>query len=157
MQDSTIENICNNHNDCCITESCEENNCGLDLSDLSNLPIAMIHGSAYQSRHSFQNKLCDRIILVQRNKNFLCVVELKGGENVDIKDAIDQIQGGLSVASSLLSAQWAESIKPLLVYSGSMRKVQIKVLKEKFVSYKGKKLRVRRVDCGSKLLTYLNL
>ena len=153
---STIAGIRSEHSDCCITDTYLDEGCRLDVSELPGQSLTTIHGSSYQSKHPWQGRLCDRIILGQSNGNFVCAVELKGGHNIIMSDAINQIQRGLDLAASLLQARSPDSWYPLLVYSGSMTGRERDLLRNKRVTYRGGKARVDRIDCGSSLRDYLN-
>lgn len=158
--ESTIERIRNSHRDCCITDSFEENNCGLNISGLDGTSLTTIHGSYYQTqndrRHHHRGRLCDRVIFGRTDEDFICAVEFKGGHSADVSVAVDQIQGGLTLADALLAGREIAWWRAFLVYSGSVPKQESAVLGRKTVTYKGRKRNVRRIDCGSRLLDYLN-
>ena len=153
---STISTVLGEHSQCCITDSYIDEGCGLDVSGLPRRSLTTISGTSYQANHPWQGRLCDRIIIGQTIGNFVSVVELKGGRNIIMSDAIKQIQRGLDLSASLLRAASPENWYPLLVYSGSMSGREKDLLRNKTVSYQGGKARVDRIDCGSSLLVYLN-
>ena len=155
-QESLLEGVRQEHSRCCITDSYEENRCGLDMRGLDRSELVTLHGTRYQSSHRWQGRLCDRIIFGRVNGNFVCAVEFKGGRSADISTAIDQIQGGLNLAVELRLGQWATNWLPLLVYSGSVPRDEVTVIRTKQVSFRNQRRLVRRVDCGSSLLSYLN-
>ncbi len=154
--ESAIASIRSEHLSCCITDSYEENHCGLDITGLDRASVTTLHGTSFQSNHNWQGRLCDRIIFGRRDIYFVCAVELKGGQSADVSVAIQQIQGGLDLAASRLQTQSPEKWYPLLVYSGSVQRIERDVFQRKTVSYRGRKRRVERIDCGSRLLDYLN-
>ena len=157
---SVIDRIRRFHRNCCITDSYEENNCGLNLGGLDRTALIAIHGTRYQAerdhRHFIRGRLCDRVIFGRADEEFLCAVELKGGRSADVSIAIDQIQGGLNLADSLLAGTEIKWWRALLAYSGSIPRQESAVLGRKTVVYKGRKRNVRRINCGSRLLDYLN-
>lgn len=153
---STIAGIRSEHSECCITAHYEDEGCRLDVGGLPQPSLTALSGSSYQDRHPWEGRLCDRIIIGQSNGNFVCAVELKGGRNVIMSDAINQIQRGLDLAASLLQARSPGNWYPLLVYSGSMSGRERDLLRNKRVKYRGETARVDRIDCGSSLLNYLN-
>ena len=155
-QDPVISNLRHEHRDCCLTDSYQEYNCRLDVRGLDGASLTTLHGSSYQLNHAWQGRLCDRILFGQHNGSFVCAVELKGGRNIIMSDAINQIQRGLDLAASLLPPRAAEKWYPLLLYSGSMSGRERNLIRSKTVSYRGKSVRVDRIDCGSSLLDYLN-
>ena len=158
--DAAINRIRSDHQDCCLTDSYEENNCGLNFSGLDTSSLTTIHGSKYQAQedrhHTNRGRLCDRVIFGKGDEYFLCAAEFKGGLSADISVAIDQVQGGLVLADSLLTGREISWWRAFIVYSGSMPKQESAVLGKKKVSYKGRKRNVRRIDCGSRLLDHLN-
>ena len=154
--DPAINRVLREHQSCCITDSYEENRCGLDVRGLERSNLIALHGTNYQSNHRWQGRLCDRIIMGSLDENFVCAVEFKGGRSADIATAIDQIQGGLNLAVDLQLGSWATKWHPILVYSGSVPRDELTVLQRKQVTYRNQKRLVRRLDCGSSLLNYLN-
>ena len=155
-QEPAISRIRSEHRDCCLTDSYEEHRCRLNVPETISSSLTTIHGTDYQSSHNWQGRLCDRIIFGTFDGNFVCAVELKGGQSADMSVAIEQIQGGLNLAGSLLQTHSSERWYPLLLYSGSMPRKERDVLQRKLVTYKGNRVRVDRIDCGSSLLNYLN-
>ena len=144
------------HLDCCIAGSYQENHCRLDITGLESSLLATLHGSSFQSNHNWRGRLCDLVIFGRLNGYFVCAVELKGGQSADTSVAIEQIQGGLDLAVSLLQSRAPQKFYPLLLYSGSMPRKELDALRKNMVSYRGKKERIDRIDCGSRLLDYLN-
>ena len=153
--ESVISNIRDDHRDCCITGSYEDEGCRLDTNGLTLSLLAAFHGGNYQLNHAWTGRLCDRVIIGQSHGGFVCAVEFKGGNNIIMSVAIEQIQGGLDLAAFLLPTRSPEKWYPLLVYSGSMSGRERDLLRNKKVSYRGNKARVDRIDCGSSLLNYL--
>ena len=155
-QESAMSRIHSEHLDCCLTDSYEENRCRLNVSEAIRSSLTTIHGTDYQSSHGWRGRLCDRIIFGTFGGNFVCAVELKGGQSADMSVAIEQIQGGLNLADSLLQPQVLDEWYPLLLYSGSVPRKEKDVLQRKLVTYRGNKVRVDRIDCGASLQDYLN-
>lgn len=132
----------------CVTGSCKERRCGLSL-DISDRVI--IHGSKYQELYHSGEKLCDRIIFCRHRGFILAAVELKGGGKIDMADAIEQIQQGLTLAENeMLENQSVSDWFPILLYSGRM-KYDIDVLRKRSVQFRGARKNVIRKDCGSSL------
>ncbi len=159
--ESAINGIREAHKKCCLTDSCKERGCGLNLAGLDRASLTMIHGSKYQdrkdSRHPHEGKLCDRVIFGKAGGDFLCTAEFKGGKKTrGISDAIDQIQGGLNLADSLLPGKDVSRWCALLVYRGGTHKLEIGVMRNTEVTYKGRKKLVRQVASGSRLLDCLD-
>ena len=153
MQDP-IEFIRGSHQDC-ITSSCKENKCSLRLDGVSPTSFAIIHGTKYQKNNKFAEKLCDRIIFYHDYDLILMAVELKGGNTIHLRHAIDQIQNGLNVANGLLGTHTVADWVPLLVYSGHMSPHEIKLLQTKGVQFQGKKKIVVKCDCDTRLSAIL--
>ena len=152
---SNIAGIRRTHRDCCITDSYEDEGCRLDMRGLPQETLTTIHGSNYQANHRWPGRLCDRIIIGESGNGFVCAVEFKGGNNIDMSVAIEQIQRGLELAAAMLPGQQPGKWRPLLLYSGSRGKREQKLLMRNKVAYKGQKVRVDCIDCGASLLNYL--
>lgn len=148
MQD-TIESIRRHHPDC-LTRSCRENRCRLQLDGVSPASLAIIHGTRYQKNHRFIEKLCDRIVFCGEHGFVLAAVELKSGGTIHLSDAILQIQNGLRVAGNILGnrpvAQWF----PLLLYNGSMKPNETRLLRTKSVRFRGEPKNVEKRSCDSR-------
>ena len=155
-RDSAVNGVLREHQSCCITDSYEENRCGLDVRGLEFSNLIALHGTNYQLNHNWQGRLCDRIIMGSLDENFVCAVEFKGGRSADIATAVEQIQGGLNLAAALRLGSWAAEWHPILVYSGSVPRDELNVLQRRQVTYRNQKRLVRRIDCGSRLLDHLN-
>ena len=153
MQD-TIETIRRDYQDC-ITRTCRENRCRLQLNGVSPASLAIIHGTKYQKNHNFTEKLCDRIVFCGERDFVLAVVELKSGGTIHLSDAITQIQNGLRVAGNILGnrpvAQWF----PLLLYSGSMKPNETRLLRTKSVTFREEQKIVEKRNCGTRFSTIL--
>ena len=150
------EELRNQHCKCCLTTSYQDHGCKIDVQGLDKSELATIHGDKHQEHHGTTGKLCDRLIFGEGDENFVCSVELKGGNNVKVSDAILQIQGGLDLAKTLLNSRLDWSWYALLAYSGSMSGKGTQLLRTKTVSFGGKRRLVDRVDCGFSLLSYLS-
>ena len=148
MQD-TIESVRRNHPDC-LTRSCRENRCRLQLDGVNPASLPIIHGTKYQKNHRFTEKLCDRIVFCGERDFVLAAVELKSGGTIHLSDAIMQIQNGLRVAGDILGdrpvAQWF----PLLLYSGSMKPSETRLLRTKSVKFRGEPKNVEKRNCDSR-------
>ena len=149
MMQDTIESIRRNHPDC-LTRSCRENRCRLQLDGVSPASLAIIHGTKYQKNRHFTEKLCDRIVFCGEHGFVLAAVELKSGGTIHLSDAIMQIQNGLRVAGDILGncpvAQWF----PLLLYSGSMKPSETRLLRTKSVKFRGEPKNVEKRSCDSR-------
>jgi hypothetical protein len=154
MQD-TIESIRRNHPDC-MTRSCRENQCRLQLDDVSSASLAIIHGTKYQRNYRFTEKLCDRIVFCEEYGFVLAAVELESGGTIHLSDAITQIQNGLRVAGDILGnrpvAQWF----PLLLYNGSMKPNEPRLLRTKSVKFRDEPKNVEKRGCGTRFSEILS-
>ena len=156
---STVAGIRDSHNDCCIDHSThyfEDEDTRLYIRGLPRNLLTALNGTKYQSNHPWEGRLCDRIIIGQSGDNYVCAVEMKGGNSPDMSVAISQIQRGLDLLASLLQNASPQNWYPLLVYSGSMSGRERDLLRNKRVKYRGGTARVDRIDRDSDLLTYLN-
>ncbi len=138
------------------TKSCNENKCALHLDGVNHESLAIIHGTKYQKNHKYHKKLCDRILFCNKHGFFIAAVELKGGKNIHMKEAIDQIQNGLEVAANMLRNHPVGEWFPLLLYSGSMHPMGTKLLLNNRVTFRGERKTIIKRDCGTRLSTVLS-
>ena len=152
------EGIRDTYGNCCLTDSFTEPNCRIDVSGLEDSRLATIHGDFNQRcpNHAVATRLCDRLIFGRLNGDFICAAELKGGRNPEVPKAIEQIQGGLNLARSILRNRTIDTWYPLLFFRGKMRGNDLRAIQTRTVSYSGKKKLIDRIDCGSSLRAYLN-
>ncbi len=155
MVQDPIEYIRRNYPDC-ITQSCRENNCSLQLKGVSLGSLAIIHGTGYQKNNNITEKLCDRIVFCRDHGLILAAVELKSGNNIHMSEAIEQIQNGLKVAKDILRdlpiAKWL----PLLLYTGHMHAAETRLLRTKTVEFRGERKNVIKRNCNTQLSTVLS-
>ena len=140
----------------CITHSCRENKCGLKLDGVNPKSLAIIHGTKYQKINNFTEKLCDRIVFCEEHGFILAAVELKGGKNVRMSEAIDQIQNGLIVARDILSNRPVAEWLPLLLYKGRMKPYETRLLRSKSVEFRGERKNIIKRNCDTQLSTILS-
>ena len=152
------DSIRDTYSDCCLTDSYVDQNCRIDTSGLDEPNLTTIHGDQNQRcpNHGVVTRLCDRLIFGRLNNDFICAAELKGGRNPEVPKAISQIQGGLNLARSILGNRTVEQWYPLLFFRGRMKGNDLRTLQTRTVSYGGKRKLIDRIDCGSRLLDYLN-
>ena len=117
---------------------------------------AIIHGAKYQETERFTEKLCDRLVFCREDRFILAAVELKGGGNVRMSQAIDQIQNGLRVAKDILKGRPVDDWVPLLLYSGRMRLNETRLLQSRSVEFRGERKVVVKRDCGTRLSAVLS-
>ena len=137
------------------TESCSEDRCSLGLNGLAPESLAIIDGAEYQRAQRFPEKLCDRMVFLAGRGLVIAAVELKGGRNLDVSTAIEQIQNGLTVAGDILRGCVVKDWIPMLMYSGRMTPRVANVLRTRRVRFRGERKIVDRKDCGTQLVTVL--
>ena len=154
MIQSRISRIRETYNDC-TSSSLLENKCRLQLDGVDHQSLVVIDGTTYQSNRVFTGKLCDGIIFFQGHTLFVAAVELKSGRSVRLSDAIEQIQGGLTVANHILgrvsegriTADWSA----ILLFSGGMHPRDLSTLRNRRVSFRGAARTIEKHDCGIRL------
>ena len=121
IQDDIVEHIRNIHSRCCLTRKSGERNCSLNIRGFDPSSLIMLDGTQYQTQHGYRSRLCDRIVFGRwQGISFVSAVELKGGKNVDVGQAVDQIQNGLTVAADTLSGHSVAGWYPILLFSGHL-------------------------------------
>lgn len=149
-----IDHIRRTYTDC-TAPSCKEKNCALQLDNATPNSLAIIHGTKYQKAYGLVEKLCDRMVFCAQHGFILAVVELKGGGNIKMSDAIQQIQEGLAVADSILDGRPVAQWLPVLLYGGSMKPYETKLLQSKSVKFREERKVIIKRDCGAKLSAIL--
>ena len=119
----------------------------------------MLDGSLYQKAHDYAGRLCDRIVFGHLGETpFICEVELKGGKNVNVSEAVDQIRNGLFVAAISLSGHHVESWYPIMLFSGHLGGIGIAKLRTSQIALPTMRRNLSEIikkDCGSSLATIL--
>ena len=153
MQD-TLERIRETYADS-ITRSYSERGCRLRLDGIRPEELATIHGSRYQENRGHTGRLCDRIVFCRDNGIVVAAVELKGGRNIRMSHAIDQIQGGLRIAATILARRRVSDWVPLLLYNGRMTSSDTTILRTRTVEFQGERKIIVKRNCGSQLAAVL--
>ena len=154
-----VGHVRSTHSQCCLTRKSGERNCSLNMRGFDPPSVVMLDGSKYQREHSYGERLCDRIVFGRwEGTDFVCAAELKGGGNLDVSEAIQQIQNGLSVAASLLSGHEVENWFPVLLFRGGLRAIGTTKLRTRLVTLPTRQrnpLEIIKRDCGSCLAAIL--
>ena len=140
----------------CITQSCQEGGCSLRLDGFSRASMAIIHGGRYQEENKFTEKLCDRIVFCGEHGLTLVAVELKGGRDIRLSEAIEQVQNGLRTAKTILGTRPVVEWLPVLLYSGRMHSSETRLLRTKSVEFRGRRTNIIKRDCNTQLTTFMS-
>ncbi len=154
MAENTIAYILQEFS-CSLTRTCKEKNCSLQLDNVNPTATAIIHGTKYQKNEKFTKKLCDRLVFCMYHGLVLVAVELKGGNKINMSQAIEQIQNGLSVAAGILKNVSVAEWLPILMFSGHIGPHEIRLLRNKSVEFQGERKIVVKRPCNSKLSAIL--
>ena len=84
----------------------------------------------------------------------MAAVELKGGQNVKVRQLVEQLQGGLDLLEHLTTGQTITDVIPILLYSGN-REIESALAKHR-VAFRGNKRRIVLGPCGSTLVGLLS-
>ena len=139
----------------CITHSCSERGCSLQLDSVARASMAIINGTRYQNYHNSADKLCDRIVFSSDKGFLLLAVELKSGRNVRVSDAIKQIQNGLVIAETILEDQTVAAWFPTLLFSGRLAPDDANLLRTRQVRFRREPKVIIKRNCGTRLSTIL--
>ena len=114
--------------------------------------MACISGSQYQSHHRMTTRLCDFIIFWSfSERDILAPVELKGGR-VKATTCLEQLQNGAGLAHTLLDATYQKiRFVPLIVHRGGFSANDIRILRQRRVSFRGKRRLAGLVKSGTHL------
>lgn len=150
------------HQDCCLTDNCEDQNCSVDLSGIGSDSLAIIHGENYRDRHGdSSSRIADRLVFTNHQIEELsglmaAVIELKGGMSLHLSDTIEQIRMGMKAVELLLEERSVAAWYPVLMFSGAgkrrplyVRNIQLQRNRIAFRNDTPKTIFLR--DCGTKL------
>ena len=118
IQGTFPDKIFQQHLNCCLVSDCEDECCELMVDGWSIPPLTLIRGGDYQRTHRPKGPLCDFTIFGRSSKRFVCAVEMKGGNNLETKHAVEQIQAGLLIAESMVQPG---EVRLLVPYFTSIR------------------------------------
>ena len=110
------DRISEQHPYCCLVSGCSEEGCELNIEGWAIPPLIVIGGTQYQSNHGHNGPLCDFTLFGTIPTSFVCAIEMKGGNNLDAKHAVEQIQAGLAIAESLSTTEEVDHWFPILLH-----------------------------------------
>ena len=147
-----LRDIANRHSDC-IAKSFQEKGCGLDLSWVNRDSLFCIHGTKYQRKDRNFGKLADRVIFSSIQGGFVCSLELKSGTIGNVRDVVEQIQGGLRLAERELPGIDVSHWFPLLLHGRSVHPIDRKELdaKRNRVYFRNEPKPIQLEQCGFRL------
>ena len=99
-----------------------------------------------------KGRICDCAVL-WKDEQRIAVVELKGGQNLKIRQLVSQLQGGLDVLSEITQGQTVESVVPIVLYQAT--RDPRPALANKRVKFRGNNRRIIAQPCGSRLTDIL--
>ena len=162
-----LESLREVHQDCCLTDNCADENCHVDISDIVQESLVIIHGETHRDRHGDRNtKMADRLIFADYQGVALsglvaAVVELKGGMSFPLSDTVEQIRMGMQAIERILDEKEVAAWYPVLMFSGTgprrpqyVRNLQLQRNRIEFRKDTPKTIFLK--DCGSKLTEILD-
>ena len=159
MSDQFPVQVLVQHKSCCLVSDCTDEGCELDTSGWSEPQLFVIGGTPFQRVHHFNDPLCDFTLFGLDSRRFVCAVEMKGGRNLDAKHAVQQIQGGLTIAAEIFSGEEVDVWHPILLcHRGPDRFADKRFLLsgDNFVEFHGRRKLVELHRCGCSLSDVLH-
>ena len=153
-----IEQIQQEHQQCCIVTNCRDRNCRLGLRGLTAEQMVIINGTKHQMAHKIGGRLCDRLIISNEHGGFVSAVELKGGKTQpSLRSIVEQIQAGFNLAESLLGGRALDQWLPILAFSGHTGSITPTALrsKENSVTILGTRMAITKTRCETELASIL--
>jgi hypothetical protein len=135
----------------CISDSCRKQGCALDMAGIPEDNRVILDCDEYKARSSFDDRICDYIVLCCTDDYRVAVVEMKSGAPDHVRNAIDQIRSSIKIADEIIGAKPVKQFLPLLLHGGGISSQELKVLKSSRVIFRGKKYLVDQKKCGSSL------
>lgn len=133
------------HDACCIVAACSDSGCRVVLPKGSRC----LSGSKYQAAHGASSKCCDCLVFVGEGAGRSAyAVELKRGQ-VGASECLEQLQAGLDRISEI--APEVRSFAAVVAHGGSVRSMEIQVLRLRRVRLGNVSAIVQIVRCGTEL------
>jgi hypothetical protein len=136
----------------CICDSCSESGCTLDFTSIAR-QVHMLSMNCLKRVLRFEGRICDCAVL-WKNEGRVAAIELKGGQNANVGQLVEQLQGGLNLLDNLTQGQSVSEVMPILLYSGD-REIDSALAKRR-VTFRGDKRRIIIGPCGSRLAGFLS-
>lgn len=139
----------NEHLGCCSVLEFEEEGCKVYLPTQRRGWICL-SGDKYSECHGHKSKLADLLFAWRVNNDdpLSCVLELKSG-TISVSGVVGQLQQAALIVDQLLTGTTV-SFLPVLVH-GAIPTVTLRKLKNQTISFRGAKMRIHRINCGSRV------
>ena len=131
----------------CLRTVCSGGGCHVDLSGIA-ADVDVLSMDCLKRVIRPQGRICDCGVL-WKSTGRIAAIELKGGQNISIKNLVLQLQGGLNLLDKILDGQDVEDFFPILLYSGRRRIHS--ALAKKQVCFRGQPRHVIVKSCGASL------
>ena len=129
---------------------CEREHCRLPLDGL-RCPLFILDCDRYRNLRGLEGGICDYFVFLLGSTLTVAVVEMKSGRHVRATKAVQQIQAGAAELDHIIGTQ-AVSFYPILLHSGVKHTNELKVLRNRRVTYRGTNYGVIYKRCGTRLL-----
>jgi hypothetical protein len=105
----------------------------------------------YCGLRGLEASICDFFVFLCSSTLTVAVVEMKSGRDVEATKAVEQIQAGAGELDRIIGTQ-AVSLYPILLHSGVKHTNELKVLRNRKVTYRGTRYGIIYKRCGTHLL-----
>lgn len=139
----------------CVVPSCSKQGCTLSVQKMPPSSYKIIDADEYARLQGYTGKLCDYFLFVMHQGALgAAVVEMKSG-GVKASTVIAQLQAGADESSRILRQEVSGrgmlcKFFPILLHRGISTQ-EVKILRQKRISFGSKKHRVILERCGSEL------
>ena len=125
--------------------------CTLDFTGIAS-QVQVLSMNCLKQAYRHKGRICDCAVL-WKDEQRIAVVELKGGQNLKIRQLVSQLQGGLDALSEITQGQTVESVVPIVLYQAT--RDPRPALADKRVKFRGNNRRIIARPCGSRLTDIL--
>lgn len=137
------------HGQCCAIKvgTFKDGNCKVLLPQASDTWICL-SGTAYQTEHSFKDKLADLLFAWEKapDLRISSPVELKGG-HVDISDVQKQLQNGADIIAKMLTGIRNVKFAPILVFQ-TIKTNERRTIRNHRITFRGQKYEITTLKSG---------
>jgi hypothetical protein len=128
---------------------CQKEHCRLPLDGL-RWPLFILDCDQYRNLRGLRGSICDFFIFLYSSTLTVAVVEMKSGRDVGAAKAVEQLQAGAAEFDHIIGTQ-AVSFYPILLHSGVRHTAELKVLRNRRVTYRGANYGIIYKRCGTRL------
>ena len=137
----------------CLSNTCEEAGCKVDVEGKRG-SINVLSMNCVKSTLRAKGRTADFAVLSSNNR-WIAMIELKGGQNLKIKQLVKQIQNGLNILMRGMEDQRVDQFFPILVHHSE--KDPRRALSGQMITLGKSQRRIIVAKCGDRLSSLIRV